>query len=60
MPPEPKNADGKWIVLKNGQRIGPTYENQGCADQAAQELRKLCEAQGEASPIVEVKQLLMG
>ena len=55
-----RSADGKWIVLKNGQRIGPVYENAESAEASADGLRKLCESQGDAAVRIEVKQLIMG
>lgn len=59
------NADGKPVVVKDGQRVGGVHENQQAAQQAADEInrkRQLQEQQSGSTPTppAEVKTNLFG
>lgn len=56
------NEDGKYIVIKNGQRASPLFEKKEEAEAEANKQRaRLSEQQGQAQPSdVKVMQNLLG
>jgi hypothetical protein len=53
------NTDGKYIVVKNGQRASEAMEEQQANAEAARQ-RQLLESQGQKDVKVEVKRNLYG
>ena len=53
------NADGKYVVVKNGQRASEAMEQPQAQAEAARQ-RQLLESQGQKDAKVEVKQHLEG
>ena len=55
------SSDGKFVVVKDGQRVGSLHEDRVKADAEAERLRKqLQEQQGNKPADVSVKRNLLG
>ena len=50
----------KWIVVAGGNRVGPVFEDKDTAQAFADTQKQIMESAGNASAIVEVKQILLG
>ena len=61
MPNTQDNADGKFVVIKNGTRVTAPTANPQEAQKEAERLNRLAEAQGQKNPApAVVKQNLFG